>query len=52
MDDVGCGSAVGDVALNDGAGLGLLAEDGDGVVGCYEGVQGVDLVGMLIELWV
>lgn len=43
MYDVGFETAVDNLALDDIAWLGLLAKDGDCVVGCDEGVEGVDL---------
>ena len=50
MNDVGSEAAIYDLALDDVAWLGLLAEDGDGVVGCDEGVEGVDLIWSVILL--
>ena len=43
MDDVGSEAAVDDLAFDDVAWLGLLAEDRDCVVRCDDGVQSVDL---------
>jgi hypothetical protein len=49
VDDIGSEAAVGDLALDDIAWLGLLAQDGDCVVGRDEGVEGIDLAGSVSQ---